>query len=231
MITTEFINRLGNNMFQIAVTYAIAEKYNETAEFPPFQYFNLPKRTRTVKHHFIQEIGPNDVIPIPNLPDLCIIGWFQRHEYFDSIREKLITHVFKIPQSPLKDTIGIQIRRGDYLKDPVHFPTQPDTYYLDGLKEIGYKGKKIIFCSDDIPFCIEHFGHLPNVQFNANTSSIQDIECMANCESLIISNSTMGFWGAYLGSQERKIIYPHNWFGTHTERNGSEICLPNWIKR
>jgi hypothetical protein len=231
MITCEFMNRLGNNMFQIAVTHAIADKYMEKAEFPPFHYFNLPPRSTKPKNWFVQKPGPNDVYDIPYQPDLCLSGWFQRHEYFDHIREKLIEHVFKVPQVTNHHIICLHIRRGDFLDDPVNFPTQPQSYYFSALKEIGTSGKQIHFCSDDIEYCRHTYGHLKNTVFRENTSTIQDIEFMASAGALVISNSTMGFWGGYLGSQNRKIIFPENWFAKHSKRNGSEICPTTWSMR
>jgi hypothetical protein len=231
MVTCEFLHRTGNNLFQIAITYAMADKYNDFAQFPPYPYFNLPARTHPIQNKFHEPVGRNLLIDIPYRPNMSLIGWFQRHERFDFIREKLIKKVFKIPDNPIKDTIGIQIRRGDFLQDPVNFPTQPDQYYLNALNEIRYQGKQIVFCSDDIPYCKSHFGKIPNVSFREKVTPVQDIEFMANCESLIISNSTMGFWGAYLSLRDRIIIYPHNWFSKMSGRDGSEICLNEWRKR
>lgn len=229
MLSCSFLGRLGNNMFSISVTYGLAEKFGESAEFPPFPYFNLPQRTHAIESSFVQPSGDNSVFDIPHKPNMCLVGFFQRAAYFNHIREKLIKQVFKVPIDYQPNTIGVHVRRGDFLIDPVNFPTQPVDFYQKGFEIIGIDNKKIVFCSDDIEWCIKHFSYLPNVRFRKYTSALSDIFFLANCESVIMSNSTFSFWGAYLNLMDRKIVYPLHWFAKDSGRTGSEICLPEWI--
>lgn len=216
-------------MFQIAVVYALAEKWNESAEFPEYHLFDLPKRTQRVENTFIQPMGNNGVFDIKWKPNLSIVGFFQRHEYFDNIREKLIKDIFKVPLDYHPNTIGVHVRRGDFLMDVENFPTQPVSYYQKAFEKIGISDKKVVFCSDDIEWCIENFSYLKNVKFRKNTDELSDIYFLANCESVVMSNSTFSFWGAYLNTKNRKICFPLYWFNKKSGRNGYEICLKEWI--
>jgi hypothetical protein len=229
MITCEFLGRLGNNLYQIAVVYALAEKWNESPEFTECPYFDLPKRTQNVENIFVQPGGINIVFNIPYKPNMSIVGFWQRHEFFDHIREKLIKEVFKVPLDYQPHTIGVHLRRGDFVFDPINFPTQPVEYYKKAFEKLGLENKKVVFCSDDIEYCIENFSYLPNVKFRKYTSAISDIYFLANCESVVMSNSTFSFWGAYLNMKERQIYFPLNWFSKKSGRNGYEICPSNWI--
>jgi len=229
MITCEFLGRLANNMFQIAVVYGLADKFNESPEFPDYPYFNLSKRTQKIEHLFVQPGGINILFNIKHESNLCLIGFFQKPEYFDHIKDKLIKEVFKVPEDYHPNTIGVHVRRTDFLFDPINFPTQPVSYYQKAFEKICIKDKKVVFCSDDIDWCIENFSYLPNVKFRKYTEALSDIYFLANCETVIMSNSTFSFWGAYLNMKERKIYFPLNWFAKNSGRNGYEICLPNWI--
>jgi hypothetical protein len=229
MITCEWMGRLGNVMFQIAVTYALADKYKVKPQFKWQPHFDLPERTREPEHVYVQSMGNNSVIDIPYKPNLSIVGFFQRHEYFDHIREKLIKEVFKVPIDWQPDTIAVHVRRGDFVLDPVNFPTQPVSYYMDALERIGYKDKRVVFCSDDIKWCEDNFKHIENAKFRIGTTPIEDIFFMANCDAVVMSNSTFSFWGAYLSLRDRPIYFPLHWFDINSGRDGYEICLKEWI--
>jgi Glycosyl transferase family 11 len=216
-------------MFQISVVYGLAEKFKEFPEFPYYPYFNLPKRTQNVEHLFVQPGGVNILFDIKNESNLCLVGFFQKHEFFDHIKEKLIKEVFKVPLDYQPDTIGVHVRRTDFLFDPINFPTQPVEYYKKAFEKIGIENKKVVFCSDDIEWCIENFSYLPNVKFRKYTSALSDIYFLANCESVVMSNSTFSFWGAYLNMKERQIYFPLNWFSKKSGRDGYEIALKEWI--
>ena len=192
MITCEFMGRLGNNMFQIVVVHAIAKKHNESPEFRPFPYFNLKKRTAKVENMSVQRDGNNACTEIKYKPNMCIVGFFQRHEYFDHIKDELI-NIFQVPNDYHPNTIGVHVRRGDFLMDSDNFPTQPVSYYMEAFKRIGID-KKIVFCSDDIEWCKDNFSTLPNVKFRSGRNELDDIYFLANCEAVVMSNSTFSFW-------------------------------------
>lgn len=53
---------------------------------------------------------------------------------------------------------------------------------------------------------------------------------MSNCHSNIISNSSFSWWGAYLNSNEDKIVVrPSKWFGQKMSYNNiSDLCPNEW---
>lgn len=225
MITCEWMGRLGNNMFQIAMVYSLAEKYCDIAEFPEYDLFDLPKRKSPISVVYEQEDKTNAYIDIPYVKGMCIVGFFQRHEYFDNIKNKLIDSVFKVPVDWNPDTICVHVRRGDFIYDPINFPTQPVSYYMSCLESLDYKNKRVVFCSDDIGWCKDNFKF---GEYRGSTSAISDIYFGANCESVVMSNSTFSFWMAYLSKHDRQIYFPLNWFSKKSGRDGYEICPKNW---
>ena len=212
-------------MFQIATTYGLAAKYGDVAEFKWQPYFDLPERSTRPENYYVQPDGNNSVLNINYQRNLCIAGFFQRHEYFDHIKDMLINQVFKVPQDWQPNTIGVHVRRGDFRYDPINFPIQPVEYYTKALEELDYKNKEVIFCSDDLPWCRQNF---PFAQFRENTKPLDDIFFMANCDAVIMSNSTFSFWGAYLSKRERPVYFPLHWFNKDSGRTGYEICPKTW---
>jgi hypothetical protein len=212
-------------MFQIAINYAIAQKFSAQAQFAFQPYFPwLPERETEIQHYFKQENGKNYIINPPFKPNLCLDGFFQRHELFDNFRDKLIAEIFRVPEDYHPNTVGVHIRRGDFLNDQENFPVQPKEYYLKALELLNYKNNKVVICTDDIAWSKQNF---PKFEIREKTNELDDIYFLANCSALVMSNSTFSFWGAYLSLLKRDIIFPLNWFNK-SDRNGYEICLKEW---
>jgi hypothetical protein len=56
-----------------------------------------------------------------------------------------------------------------------------------------------------------------------------DLILMASCKNFVIANSSLSWWGAWLGSRQGKIVVaPRQWFkgGTNTIE---DLIPPNWI--
>jgi hypothetical protein len=215
-------------MYQIAVTYGLAEKFGDVAEFAPHAYFNLPQRTKNIENIYVQPAGLNEVFDIPHKLNMTIVGFFQRYEYFNHIKEKLIKDVFKVPYDYRPDSIAVHVRRGDFIQDPINFPMQSVEYYKKAFDIIGIDNKKLYFCSDDPDWCEDNFGNIPNVYVRRKKDPLEDIYFMANCDAVIMANSTFSFWGSYLNMRERPIVFPLHWFSKKSKRTGYEICPSEW---
>ena len=147
-------------------------------------------------------------------PDLNV------HEIF-KIRKKYV-HEFNNKYQQLFEknkTIVIHVRRGDFIEAGADFLGGTDlrlplTYYENALSKINNLAVyKIIFISDDIPFCQQHFRDLLNCQFESNNEII-DLQLIMKADIAIISNSTFAWWGAYLNKKKYKQIFcPKHWLG------------------
>ena len=131
----------------------------------------------------------------------------------------------------VQNSISMHIRRGDYLNTPSYHPQQSVDYYMSAINLLGVNRNYLIF-SDDLNGVKEMFDFLPNKQFISLGKDYLELYSMSMCEHNIISNSTFGWWGAYLNeNKNKKIIGPINWFGpSATYLNSSDILPNNWIK-
>lgn len=170
-------------------------------------------------------------------------GWFQDARYFkdyeDVIRKELVTKKeIKISErlnSLLKNenTVSVHIRRGDYKKIA---NTLPVNYYYNAMnyiKKIAENPFWIVF-SDDAGWCKKNIEFGDNVYFVSNEENIQDYEeliVMSRCKNQIIANSTFSWWGAWLNSNNDKIVIgPRNWFRSGSKNAKYNIMCSEWIK-
>lgn len=215
--------RLGNQLFQIASTMGLAEKYGAQAAFPAWPYAEYfenylprgerqPKRVTEAHFHYYD----------PRLTESCdLFGYFQSYKYFGGEKLRLKPQFVEAMRSKLeiwdKKVICLQVRRGDYVGNPNYHQLSPG-YYLQALEKYfpNWRECNLLFISDDIEYCRTHFEALPNSYFSKGLTDIEEMALASNCNSFIISNSTFGWWTAWFASKGmpgvRKVIYPDKMF-------------------
>jgi len=226
------MGRLGNQLFQIAATVALAERHNDKYIFPPWSYepyFNLhdcfSDNIEITETYYEPEFS---YLPIPYKPNLNIKGFFQSERYFED-QTDIIHHLLtpKIGYGIKYNFTSIHVRRGDYLKLTQEYEQLDMSYYKRAMEII--KSKNYIIFSDDIEWCKQNLkGH--NIHY-ANGSAIEDLALMASCEHNIIANSSFSWWGAYLNKNPSKIVVaPSKWFGPKLPHNTKDLIPHGWIK-
>ena len=206
--------RTGNQLFQIMSVMGLAEKYGAQAVFPKWdhaQYFETPISHGEMQPTVVKETQFNYYDW--NLTKSCdIFGYLQSEKYFGSTKLKLkpqfVEDCKKVMPIFDKKVICIQVRRGDYVGNTNYYQI-PATFYMDALLTHfpDWKDYNLLFMSDDIEYCRTHFECLPNAYFSTN-SEMCDLALGSACDHYIISNSTFGWWCAWLGEKPgTKIIH------------------------
>lgn len=254
MITCTFNGRLGNNLFQIATTIGLAKKNNYDFAIPKttwaghrgyldvdlsmFQYtfnrkendeLNLPDSYNDPEFHYT---------PINIQDNTRLSGFYQSWKYFDDIREDLL-NVYFHPSDQVKtqlskynissDSLGISIRRGDYLMLQNNHCVLSVEYYQNVIDKYFQNNIDSIYIfSDDIEWCRTIFGN--DVNYVTDSIGVQ-LFLMTEMKHLILSNSTFAWWGAYLNRNNGIIIAPDPWFGpSYADKNTMDLYYPSWIK-
>ena len=133
------------------------------------------------------------------------------------------------------NSVGIHVRRGDYLAAPEFNGICDIDYYVKGIKEILSDGKQHDFYifSNDISWCKDNIeplveGHnIFYVNGNRGENSCWDMFLMTYCKDLIIANSSFSWWGAFLNKQVNRVVAPYPW----VNREGKiENYCNEWIK-
>lgn len=177
-------------------------------------------------------------------------GHWVSEKYFEDITDTL-REIF-IPRSTNQlvqkfadriqntNSIAIQIRRGDYVTNAgitkVH-GVLPLDYFYNGIKQIQEQIENPTFFifSDDIQWCRENLKLSSAVYVEEELSPVHArssdyLYLMSLCSHFIISNSTFGWWGAWLATKQNKIVIaPQHWFAS-SDKNTKDIYPSSWIK-
>ena len=248
MIYVVFQDRLGNNLFQLAAALSLDENvsicacnseiYEATLRYKDIFFKDIP-----LLDHIPEGVKVYDEpffhfskIPYVKDTDLAIKGYFQSHKYIDQqiILNKLETPDFvdsfiknNYPEILKNEHTSVHVRRGDYLNALYEHPVCSSEYYRDAMALIGQR-EKYVFLSDDIAWCKKNFKG-DNFIFIENSSEIVDLFIPNYCKNNIISNSSFGWWGAFLNTNaEKSVIAPSPWFGFRNLNNTKDLLPDNW---
>lgn len=231
------LGNLGNHLFQIAATIGIAEANGTTAVFPEWKY----------EKYFAKPL-PHGILPGAEIVEESryeytnyqlsankhydLVGWLQSAKYWDKER---ILQQFTFNDAMLSGarklitgkTLAISVRRGDFVNNPNYFQV-PLTYYLNCYYTNFGPDWNVIVFSDDLHYCHQHFGCIPNVQFADGLNAIEQLCLMSLCDAHIISNSTFSWWGAYLSQSDNVYRPEKNFAGKLAVNSEDDYWLPEW---
>ncbi len=238
---------LGNWLFQILAGYGLGRgdvawfctsaKGREKLErfrclYPEMRIFKtLPQGTVRYREPTFE------YSPIANLSaeHVLLDGYFQSPHYFPKNAREYLTCPEKIRQQLDADygaifangTVGISVRRGDYLRLPHRHPFVGTRYLTQAVKRFDPSSVYLV-CSDDIAWCKRFFseGRFPGRKFVfvEGKSVLAQLYAQAFCTHNIIGNSTFSWWGAWLNSNPNKrVIFPSLWFGFAIKSNPREL--------
>lgn len=259
MVSTQFIGRLGNSMFQIAACIGYAKKYGYQWGVPSDQrestilthFPNLPRCDSRPRRYNEHQPGHDhdwfNYHDIPDVgPDVTLFGFWQSWKYFDNAKEE-VKQVFKLEHIPgYEHCVSVHVRRGDYVHHAGSFPPIDLEYLLQAIEIMLNKCyKKFIVFSDDIQWCKdnllkpvganERFGI--EYEFSEGRNELQDLSLMASCSHHIIANSSFSWWGAWLGHNPYRIVVSPscvngNWFGKEAgvKHDVVDLLPPDWIQ-
>jgi hypothetical protein len=189
------------------------------------------KRLITKKHLFLEKT-PLVFDPFINQvsEETYLSGYWQSELYFKDvsllIRQELSLKVELSPKakqilSQIEgcNAVSLHIRRGDFLNQKnikIHGILSAD-YYMQAVDIIFSKLTDPYFFifTDDIAWVNNNF-HLQaaHIIVNRETSDkgYEDLWLMSKCKHHIVANSSFSWWGAWLDSNEKKIVIaPKSW--------------------
>jgi hypothetical protein len=251
MITCTFNGRLGNNLFQIATVLKIAEELNVDTIFPETTWaghrgnrpvdlsiFGYDFKRGTIQTSNSYNENQFHYFPIEPIDDLTLHGFFQSSKHFNSIQDQLINKYFTPSKQIInylseykisENSLGISVRRGDYLMLQDNHCVLSSEYYQNALNLYFQNNIDQIFIfSDDIEWCQNIFGN--DVYYIQDTPGVQ-LFLMSKMKHLILSNSTFAWWGAYLNTNNGIIVAPTPWFGpAYSDKDTTDLYCDNWIQ-
>jgi galactoside 2-L-fucosyltransferase 1/2 len=242
-----FQGRLGNQLFQYASVVGIADMNNMVAclwdnPLVPFfdgvdsQACSQPKSTVDLNENSDYAIYQTFSIK----HDAILDGFLQSYRYFrKDIRDIIqIKTKFKkqaqiiLGNLPASIKVAIHIRKNyntlEYLRMP------GTSYYEKAMAYISTQHTAVTFVivSDDINWCqTQPFLNSSNVFIQKqDTTPIIDLALLAECDHIILSRGTFGWWGAYLGAGMRNgiVVYYDSEFDMDHKINKGHVHLPDF---
>lgn len=143
---------------------------------------------------------------------LTLVGFFQEYGHFEGQRQRLRELFGPVVK---RDTIGVHIRRGDYLSSG-HYMGLTPAYYRSGvlrlIAETGVRCGNIMVFSDDPDWCRAEIvplleGIAPVGIFEGGT--VPTLRAMKAMAGMVIPNSTFSWWGAWLA--DCPVLHPGSW--------------------
>jgi len=254
MITAKLQGGLGNMMFQIAATYALALDNDDECAFehqvpinqgrPSISYLNNVFNNVNFLDISKFDSGPQYIEPtfhfqkLSYVPNLRLRGYFQSEKYFmhyvEEIRslfgpaEKTCQYIREKYPVINKKTIAMHARRGDYLRLPDIHPVCGEKYYYDALEKIAdHKDYNIVICSDDPEWCKNTFDD--SVCVITDEKDWIDMYLMSMCTHNIIANSSFSWWSAWLNKNPgKRVVAPKVWFGPKRPKDCHDLIPVEW---
>jgi hypothetical protein len=161
-----------------------------------------------------------------------LYGYWQSARYFEDIRELLVAELQ--PREAMSDrdravsdamggceSVFVHVRRGDFVSLAAaasnHGTCTPE-YYAKACRAVLRQTRRpVMFVfSDDAAWAREHLkldAETVFVDHNGPDAASQDLRLMTRCRHAILANSTFGWWGAWLGGgDDRVVVAPAKWF-------------------
>lgn len=242
-ITGQLLGGTGNMLFQIAATCAVAWDNDAEAYFPdlsakPTLYQHVFSRCKMMPPSSEISVERGEEFPIRFEPKMRLQGYFQAEKYFAPHREKLLK-LFAPSTRDLNyiqknygwlidqpNTVGIQLRY--YRREVVDGYPQYGKRYLEKAMAMFPETTLFIVSSDNLDYARSNIpSWAKNVVFIENEPHYIDFFLLSLCKNNIISNSSFGWWGAWLNQNEKKmVICPSLWTIYSTE----DIFPKDWIR-
>lgn len=246
-IDVPLCGRYGNAFFEIA--HAISEN----------KQFDITKPITCIIKHINNRPLELDVYEKNNLlPDFfngqlkfiydksmsndAFTGFQQSEKYFDKDKIKKVFQLNQTIINQLKEkykevdfenTVGIHIRRTDYLNNKNSVFHKPKTEYYTDMYNLHFNGKQAMICSDDIEWCKNNLKIENSIYHSENV--VSDFILLALCKHHICSNSTFSWWACWMLERNDSInIFPNkyfNWIDRKIRKDIEENLIPDrWIK-
>jgi len=175
-------------------------------------------------------------------PSVLLDGYFQSSKYFGPSPKHIQLAIKSSPSfvrgryaASKYSFIALQVRRGDYLKPStlgVH-GLVPESYFIEGLSKLRSLVGNLpaVVYSDDLETAEETASalsqatpHRPTV----NETSLETLGSLSAAKGLCISNSSFGWWGAYLSENQPAVVAPRPWFANPRIQT-EDLLEPGWL--
>lgn len=255
-VSVRLIGGLGNQMSCINAVYKISELY---PKYTPILCGSLIDNS-CYKHSsslyfgsFIHLSVSTDIIPndtwvtvdeesfhlfnwIANDRNVVLSGYFQGFLYLPIMKTLTSLYACSLPSSiHVPDgSVGIHIRRGDYMEHEWLYGNQRNTqYWAKALKYLEQHLEtpfRLYVFTNDMEWTkrfMQSYSYSIVYVSELNLKDYQEMMLMTKMDNIIISNSTFSWYGAVLNNKVKTVVCPYPFFFNH--KSHTKYYGYNWI--
>jgi hypothetical protein len=242
------LGQLGNRMFEIAATSALAWDHGAEAYFPDlspasqdyqhvFSRCNIKQPSQPIAFEWAWGVGYE---PIPYHPNMRLSGYLQSEKYFAHHRARILALFAPLP----KDLKYIQKKYASILAHPLSVSVhlryyqrekpdedsfiQYEREYFEKAMALFPAHALFVVTSDNIAFAKANIStEGKNVIFIEKEPYYIDFYLQSLCKHNIICNSSFSWWSAWLNTNEDKIVVrPEAWLAGYPDIDSPD----EWIR-
>jgi hypothetical protein len=178
-------------------------------------------------------------------PPVTLHGYFQSWRYFQSASDELRGQLGLVQQpsrafTDLRSALAsrtqftaVQVRRGDYLRLTEYHGLASDAYMRRALTALeAWGGTVVIFADDEtgwVPDWIDEVDEAIVIRPSDLPGAHETIVALSWAPQAVISNSSFGWWGAWLSDTgAKRVIAPRPWFA-HRHADTRDLLPPHWM--
>ncbi len=144
-----------------------------------------------------------------------LAGWWQNYGYVRPVERLIRGRIARRTAfDPSKNSIGIQVRGGDYRGRSMFNVVNSDYYAraIDNASSLVARPEFFIF-TDDRDYARELLPSGLPAQDVSTNNPVDDLLNLSKCAHQVIANSTFGWWAGILNpNPTRRVFIPDHWF-------------------
>ncbi len=179
--------------------------------------------------------------------DVYLHGYWQTERYFADVAD-LIRDEFTLcapltenlrawrNQADRPNSVSLHVRRGDFATSThrCQYACGVD-YYQAAVRRVcdAVPDPQFFMFSDDPGWVRNHLhlDHACTLVSSGETRDYEELTLMSSCRHHIISNSTFGWWGAWLDPRPDKIVIaPKDWYRLGCPHNCADLIPSTWVR-
>lgn len=257
MVTCKLQGGLGNQMFQIAATYALSLRYsgeyfvNLKDCYTPNQG-NVSSNYKNNIFSKVNDYEDTERYPIYHEPNfsygelpwnkkLLLIGSFQSEKYFidykkeildlfevpNDLKQEVFNYLSEIGVNPNRKLTSIHVRRGDYLKFLGFHTPCSIEYYNEAISIIKNHEDSDFVFISDDIEWVKENFKGDGYFYSELNNDILDLTLQTICDNNVIANSSFSWWGAWLNQSQNKKVIAPKQWFGPSGHKDTQDIIPN----